>query len=65
MVDVFKELLETGAEIVKPRLAVGCMDKPILGATSMASESNLAVLAVLRESILFGQPECSLLIGGD
>ena len=64
-VDVVEEVLEAGAQVVQPRIAVGRLDEPVLGAAAVAREPHVALPAVARERVALVEPELPLLVRGD
>ena len=50
-IDVMKEQLETGTEVVQARLTIRRFDKPILGTFAVAGKAHAAFPAVSRERV--------------
>ena len=64
-VDVVKERLVAGAQVVQARLAVRCVDEAILGAAAMAGEADVALAAEGWEPVALVQAELPLPLRAD
>src|SRR3990172_5461448 len=60
-IDVLEESLVPRAEIVQAGLAFGSPNEAVLGALSIAGESDLAFTAIARQRVEFVLPELVLL----
>jgi hypothetical protein len=65
LVDVMKEALEGGAEVVEAGFAVGGAGEAVFGAAAVAREADVAFAAVARERVALVPAELLLLLGGD
>ena len=64
-IDVFKEQLISGTQIVKAPLAVGRSRESVLGALAVAGKADFAFTAVARQAVALIQAEAALLLGVD
>jgi hypothetical protein len=60
-VNVREESFESFAQIIQPRLAVGCREEAIFGAAATANEMHRTRAAIARERVAFIRAEFALL----
>ena len=57
-INMLKEFLVGGAEVVQAPFAIGAPGEAMLGAFSVAREADFAVAAVLGQFVAFGFAKC-------
>ena len=65
LIDMMKECLVTGAQIVQAGLTIRGVDEAIFRTAAMTRDAHIAVQTILRQRVEFVAPELQLLIRRD